>query len=257
MSRKLMGFALAMTLAVAAEPEFDVASIKLANPSAPQPGRLANMKGIIQTRPGLLSTRSATLKELIEGAFSLENYQVTGGPQWVDSARFEVQGKPATGASRKQLLSMLQLLLADRFKLAFHRETKELPIYALVAVKSGPKFRPLAANEAPCWPACAGQAGVLNHLRQSDLPTLASYLTRLGADRPVIDKTGLTGNFALDLNMERIMAAVPQESAIPMNQRIFAATVDDMQDELGLRLVPAMAPVEILTIDHVERPTEN
>jgi uncharacterized protein (TIGR03435 family) len=115
----------------------------------------------------------------------------------------------------------------------------------------------VSATEASCWPGCASSPGKLNHLRQRDLASLSAFLTRLGADRPVIDKTGLTGNFALDLNMERIMAAAAQEGGPPTNERIFAATVDDMQDELGLKLVPAKAQVEILTIDHVERPTEN
>jgi uncharacterized protein (TIGR03435 family) len=96
----------------ASTPQFEVASIKLASPSAPRPGRLTRMEAIIETSPGLLSARNATLKELIEGAYSLENYQVTGGPEWMDSARFEVQGKPAGAASRQQLLLMLWPLLA-------------------------------------------------------------------------------------------------------------------------------------------------
>ena len=137
------------------------------------------------------------------------------------------------------------------------RGTRELAINALVVAKNGPKFHPLSANEAPCQPGCEGSPGKLNHLRLPDLAFLSTYLTRLGGDKPVIDRTGLTGKFALDLDMERIMATVAQEGAQPTNQRIFDATVEDIQDELGLMLVPARAQVEVLIIDHVERSTAN
>jgi bla regulator protein BlaR1 len=91
----------------ASTPRFEVASIKIAGPSAPQHGRLTRMEALIETSPGLLNARNVTLRQLIEGAHSLDNYQVIGGPEWVDSARFEVQGKAAGGANRQQLLLML------------------------------------------------------------------------------------------------------------------------------------------------------
>jgi len=97
-----------------------------------------------------------------------------------------------------------------------------------------------------------------DHLRQKDLPSLATYLTRLGADTPVIDKTGLTGYFGLDLDMSKIMEEAAQSGGgSPTNTSLFEATVNAIQDELGLRLVSTKAPVEILVIDHVEKPPEN
>ena len=230
--------------------QFEVASIKPASPSAPQPGRLTRIEAIIGTSPGLLTARSATLKELIEGAYSLENYQVMGGPEWVDSMRFEVQGKAAGTAGRQQLLLMLQPLLADRFTLRFHREIKQMAVYALTVAKGGARFQ-----TAKAWP--DSQPRPLNHLGYNvDMAWLAAYLTHLGSDMPVIDKTGLAGRYDLDLDMEKIMAATGEDSGNRSISGLFQATVDAMEG-IGLRLVRTEAPVEALVVDHAERPSRN
>lgn len=241
--------------APASQPRFEVASIKAADPAALRPGRLGSVQ--VVTSAGRLTARNAKLTELIKGAYALEDYQVSGGPAWIYSARFDVEAKSSERASRDQLLLMLRALLAGRFKLASHRETKELAVYALVAAKNGPKFRALNADEASCWPGCAASPGKINHLRLRDLPSLATYLERLGSDRPVIDKTGLTGYFALDLDMAKIMEEAAQSGGPPTNGSIFDATVSAMQDELGLKLTPTKAPIEILVIDHAQKPSEN
>jgi len=240
---------LAQSRAVSA-PQFEVASIKLANTSAPRPGR---MGAHIDTSPGQLSARNATLKELVEGAYALENYQVTEGPGWIDSARFDVQAKPAGASTREQLLSMLRPLLADRFKLAFHRETKELPVYALVVAKGGPKFQ-----KPKPWPESAPRP--VNHLGYNvDMAWLAKYLTRFGSDMPVIDKTGLAGNYDLDLDMEKISAGAAADTGgtPPSIGSVFQATVNAIEDQLGLKLVRTKAAVEVFVIDHAERPSQN
>jgi uncharacterized protein (TIGR03435 family) len=252
-ARIAVGILLLQTLEV--QPRFEVASIKPADPAAPRPGRLGAVQ--VVTGAGRLTARNAKLTELIKGAYTLEDYQVSGGPAWIDSARFDVDAKSASGAGRDQLLLMLRALLADRFKLAVHRETRELAIYALVVAKGGPKFRALNADEAACWPGCAASPGKTNHWRQRDLPSLATYLTRLGSDRPVIDKTGLAGHFALDLDIETIMQEAAQNGGPPANVSIFEATVNAIEDELGLKLTPTKAPIEILVIDHAEKPSAN
>jgi uncharacterized protein (TIGR03435 family) len=238
-----------------AQPRFEVASIKASNPSAPHPGRLGAVQ--VVTSPGRLTARNAKLTELIKGAYALEDYQVSGGPGWIDSARFDVEAKSTDSTNRGRLLLMLRTLLAERFKLATHRETKELAIYALVVAKNGPKFHALKADEAPCWPGCAGTPGKTDHLRQKDLPSLATFLTRLGSDRPVIDKTGLTGYFELELDMSKIMETAQSGGGPPTNEGMFEAAVSAIQDELGLKLAPTKGPVEILVIDHAEKPSEN
>jgi uncharacterized protein (TIGR03435 family) len=202
----------------------------------------------------LLTARNATLKQLIRAAYALENYQISGGPGWIDSVRYDVDAKSTDGANRDRLLPMLRALLADRFQLTFHREKKELPVYNLVVAKGGPKFQALKTVAGPA-------PGKTNHLRMKDLPSLATYLTRLSTDEPVFDKTGLKGQFDLDLDMSKIMEEAQQSGgeAGPdaMLARIFDATVNALQDELGLKLAPARAPVEIFVIDSAEKASAN
>ena len=99
------------------------------------------------------------------------------------------------------------------------------------------------------------EAAPLNRLRQRDLPSLARYLTRLGAGKPVIDRTGLTGSFKIELDVQKIMGAALEGGGPPSNDNIYRATVDAMQDQLGLKLTSVRGPVDVLVIDHVERPT--
>jgi uncharacterized protein (TIGR03435 family) len=243
----------------APSPRFEVASIRPSNPSAPHPGRLGAVQ--VVTTPGRLTARNASLKELIEGAYGVEDYQISGGPKWIASPGFDVEAKSDGPADRAQLLLMLQSSLADRFKLAVHRETREILVSALVAGKKGPNFRRLTPNEASCWPLCPG-SGKINHVRYRDLPSLAAYLTHLGSwpgwsGRPVIDRTGLSGDFDIDLDMSKIMAAATEESAPPTNASIYDATVTFIEDNLGLKLQPQKAPIAILVVDRVEKPSGN
>ena len=234
---------------------FEVASIKAADPSAPQRGRMGSLH--LVTTPGRLSARNANLRELTGAAYAVEDYQVAGGPPWMVSIRFDVEAKSADNANRNQMLPMLRQLLADRFKLVLHRETRELAIYALTVAKNGPKFQTLKPNRESCWPACVDMPAPTNHWRERDLPSLAAYLTRLGADRPVIDKTGLKGEFALDLNMEKVFADAAQNGGPATSASMFEAAANAIQAELGLKLVATKAPIEILVIERAERPSEN
>jgi uncharacterized protein (TIGR03435 family) len=233
-------------------PAFAVASIKRADAFAERPGRLGSVN-VVMT-PGRLIARNASLKDLIRDAYSLDDYQVFGGPMWISSERFDVDARGV--GPREQLLFMLQTLLKERFKLAVHHESKELAIYALVVDKGGPKFRPLDATEQECYPMCREPAP-LNRLRQRDVPSLARYLTRLGAEKPIVDRTGLTGSFKIELDVQTIMNAALERGGPPSNENIYRATVDAVQDELGLKLRSVRSPVDVLVIDHVERPTPN
>jgi uncharacterized protein (TIGR03435 family) len=178
------------------------------------------------------------------------------------SARFDVEGRADGPAGRDQLLLMLRSLLAERFKLTAHREMKDLPIYALTVGKNGPKFHALKPADAACFPLCAG-AVKTNHMRYKDLPSLAAYLTRLGTwpgepGRPVIDKTGLRGDFDIDLDIAKIMEAIGDSGgAPPTNASIYDSTVSFVEDQLGLKLEARRAPVDVLIIDHAQKPSEN
>jgi uncharacterized protein (TIGR03435 family) len=233
--------------------QFDAASIKPA--SVPEPGRAAKAMGMaarIDATPGRLSVQTATLQDLIDAAYGIEGYQVSGGPAWVNSVRFAVEAKSAESANREQLLLMLRPLLTDRFQLSFHRETRQLAVYALVVAKNGPKFQRVKTGTESA-------RTKTNRLgRNVDLAWFARFLTRFGSDKPVIDKTGLTGNFDLDLDMDKIlMPAAEAAGGNPSSEAVFEGMVNALNDQLGLKLVSTKAPIEVFVIDHAERPSGN
>lgn len=141
-------------------PEFEAASIKLFEPR-PVPGQRGLMKTgggpCTSPNPGLLLCQGTSLRGLVAGAYGLPNYRVFG-PDWLDSARFEIEAKIPHGATREQVNQMLQKLLADRFHLTAHRETREIQQYALVVDKSGPKFKEFKGPAAPAPAAGADTA---------------------------------------------------------------------------------------------------
>jgi uncharacterized protein (TIGR03435 family) len=247
----LMSGSAAVAQAPPSPPRFEVASIKPTASTALRGGRLSSPP--ITTRPGVLNAHNASLLQLIRGAFALESYQISGGPAWIDSAGFDVDAKSADPANRDQLLLMLRTLLTDRFHLAFHQDKKPITVWALVVIKGTSKLRPAA-------PASDGGRAPRDHLRLQDLPSLATYLTRLSPDQPVLDQTNLTGSYLLDLDIAKISAEASQAAGNdqgPSLQHMFDATANYLQNELGLKLTPAKAPVDLLMIDHAEKPTAN
>jgi uncharacterized protein (TIGR03435 family) len=249
---------------------------------------------------GRFIAENVSLKLLMEHAYGIRDFQISGAPAWFDSEHYDVQakpeesGKPAnqdpmkmTEEQRQQqeerLKQMVQSLLADRCKLAFHRETKELPIYALTVANGGPKLQEVKKEDIvqpgppPNGPKPGGPdvpykgrmmrmgRGQING-QQVPLQFLADTLSRqLG--RTVLDETGLKGiyNFNLQWTPDESQGqmfkgapdgkepgdgAPPPESSGPS---VFTA----IQEQLGLKLESQKGPVEIFVIDHVERPTEN
>jgi uncharacterized protein (TIGR03435 family) len=184
---------------------------------------------------------------------------ITGGPPWVRSERFAIQalmpeGSPdyTTGqfmnGEAPQLEIMIKNLLADRFRLTVHRETKEVPGYTLVVGKNGPRLRPATERDTP--PASAQRGATPSASRRVYMRTNMTYIAlMLGVitHRPVVDRTGLTGEFILDLEFAPDDAP-PGESSAPS---VFTA----VQEQLGLKLESAKVPAEVIAIDHVERPT--
>jgi uncharacterized protein (TIGR03435 family) len=219
-------------------------------------------------------------------AYQVRDFQISGGPDWIDSTHYDIDAETAYKPAPKEWLqtmqSLLQTLLEDRFKLKLHRETKELPVYVLTVVKGGPKFQ--QSKEKSCttfnWVRSSpppGQStsihcGVveltnsqLNHTLEAagvsitgvsrETPSLMTFLTR-ELDRLVFDKTGLKGLFDFYLEWNRAATAAFLSSGTPddfNNPSIFTA----LQNQLGLKLESEKGPVEILVIDHAEKPTEN
>jgi uncharacterized protein (TIGR03435 family) len=219
-----------------ATPEFEVASIHRSDPD--HVGFQAYF-----LPGGKFTAMTAPLKNLVGFAYQLREHQVTGGPGWIDTEPFDISAKADAPANDDQLHQMVQALLADRFQLKFHRETKEQPVYTLVLAKSGPKLKEVKTVGRGVG---IGMRGRLNG-NGADMETLASVLsTRLG--RSVVDRTGLKGfyDFVVTWTPDEVQPDTPGPS-------LFTA----LQEQLGLKLESSKGPVEILVIDHVEKPTEN
>ena len=220
---------------------FDAASVKASAPGAggaSWAGRGPQL--IIQNYP---------LRDIILGAYGLRSYQLAGGPDWIDSTRFDIVGRAPEGVPRDT--AMLRTLLTDRFRLKTHTETRQIPVYSLVLARDDRRFGPQLRPSTLDCAVTRCTASVLSGKIQTNgysMAQLAQLLTG-NVDRMVIDRTGLTGVYDLEL------AWTPDTGAAEAVTRdapvLFTATVE----QLGLKLQPAVGPVDVLVIDLVERPT--
>jgi uncharacterized protein (TIGR03435 family) len=171
--------------------------------------------------------------------------------------KYDVQASADHSVPRAEMLRMLQSLLAERFKLRIRRETRELPIYALVINKGGPRLQ--SNQEQLPWNLTRAEGneqhrGRVNHLtfENESMPDFAAVLsTLLAVGRFVVDKTGLSGIYDFELNF------TPSDLPGPSTDSDAPSVFTAIQEQLGLRLEPQRAPVEFLVIEHVERPDEN
>jgi uncharacterized protein (TIGR03435 family) len=277
-------------VALAEGPTFEVATIK---PSAPQEMNRIMMRergGPGTPDPGQYSAENQPLSRLLMRAFGVHSYQIAG-PAWINSERFDVTAKVPPGTTKEQFQTMLQNLLAERFKLKLHKETKESQVYALVVGKGGvkmkeaPKLDPAeAADQPPPGPPQMGKDGrpVMskggrgmmmmmgpNGLKmqgaRTSLPQLADFLSNQ-VGRPVFDETGLQGDyeFTLEFSPEGLamggMGKMPPPGGGPegasseSGPTLFTA----VQEQLGLKLDPRKGPVDLIVIDGGDRnPVEN
>jgi uncharacterized protein (TIGR03435 family) len=221
--------------------EFEVASIK---PTATKDGSFA----VDYLPGGRFSARNVTVKVLLQDSYALQDYQISGGPDWITSAGFDIQARAAAGTGelpREQVRQMVQALLADRFHLAVHREIRQLPVYALVVGKTGPRLQ-AAGSSGGQTKTMLGQLIV----QKMSMTTLANILA-LDLKRPVRDETALKGEFAFTLEWTR---GLSDSDAGPSSRpSLFTA----VQEQLGLKLESAKGPVQVLVIDSVERPSGN
>jgi uncharacterized protein (TIGR03435 family) len=228
-----------------ATPSFEV-SIK---PSNPDQRRGHSFQG------NRLRFTNIALNDLIAFTYEVHPKQAIGTPPWAGTDKFDVEVKPEGEGmpSGKQWQGMLQKLMADRFKLAFHREKKELFVYVLSVGKTGPKLTKGDPNGVPTL-----DFGVLGslHATNATMPDFTQMMQAIALDRPVVDQTGLEGRFDFDLNWQpddsqfaRLEARIPPLAGAPP---LYTA----IQEQIGLKLDAAKAPVEILVIDHVEKPSE-
>jgi len=234
--------------------EFDVATIKSTAPDW-KAGRFIRMEG------AEFVARNHTLKTLVAAAYNLTPRIIAGGPGWIDSDHYDILAKPP-GELRPNLaeqMSMLRKLLSDRFQLKFHREPKELPVYALTIAKNGPKLKELPASPdpPPALLITLAPTGASIPGRNASMGDLASVLQRAALDRPVLDRTGLSARYDFDLqwtpNESQFGGIAPGENAQSTHPDLFVA----IQQQLGLRLEATRGAVRMLVIETVERPSEN
>jgi uncharacterized protein (TIGR03435 family) len=265
-------------LGQATRPKFEVASIRMAEgPGVP----------LMRPLPGRL-TANASLRVLIQGAYQMQPFQIVGGPEWIGSEQYDVDAKTADRPDEGQMLRMLQTLLEDRFQLRIHRESREMPVYALVAARGGLNLQspqdgscveerellgPLADPAAPMQPPGQGAAptsrcGALNlmlelggaRLRGSQVPMaeLARVLSR-ALGRTLIDRTGFSGVFDVNLLFlpDDTTAGLPPPPPGAVLAGTASPSLSSAVQQLGLRLESTKGPVEVIVIDHVERPSPN
>jgi uncharacterized protein (TIGR03435 family) len=218
---------------LAAQPlSFEVATVKPNDP-ARNPGVTSgySMNGNILQIVG-------SLDALIRYAYDVEDTQISGGPQWIDRDIYEVNAKMPAKAIPAQLKQMMQSLLAERFQLTIHRETRQLPIYSLVVAKGGSKLHPPDENVTGSSWGATSMRGTM------DIASFAGHLTS-SEHRTVVDNTGLKGYWKFDLHW------AADDSTTEAS--LFTA----IQEQLGLKLESTKGPVQVLVIDRAEKPSEN
>jgi uncharacterized protein (TIGR03435 family) len=233
----------------AVRPEFEAASIK---PSVSGRGGAGSIRDL---KPGSLTYTDRNLFEYIRLAYGVEPYQVTHGPAVSLAERYDIVAKAAGPVPVSQVKLMLRSLLVDRFKLTIHRETRVLSVYILTVAKGGPRFQ---ASEDDGPMSAAPKNGSLQY-RRTTMAYLAgsvfSNLPSLGC--PVVDRTGLDGIY--DFSLKLFDPASANGETGPKGDML--RQIDDglsaSLKDLGLKLESQKSPVEILVIDHVERPSEN
>jgi len=228
----------------AASPQFEVASVK--------PGSAdSSTSSGINTGHGKLDAHNVTLKRCIVGAYSVGPQQISGGPEWLDVDRFEILAKADQPIDDDAaLMVMLQHLLAERFKLVLHTETRTVSAFVLEVAKNGPKLEKAVAGESSTNTS-TGRTGVTLDARNTDMDLFARVLAR-NADLPVLNRTELAGIFNFKLHWTPASTR-PADAAAMEGPSLFTA----IQEQLGLRLRAQKAPVEVLVIDHVEKPSGN
>ncbi len=243
--------------------QFEVTSVR--------PNDSGETERYVRPAPGRLSIRNMTLKGLVTVAYGIREFQLAGGPGWIDSETYDIEATADSRATPQQLIgAMLELVLKERFKLSVHREARQLPVYVMTVAKTGLNLQRSPAVTClpfdPANPPLPGDPGrnpkemcgsiglgltVLN-AKQATMSALAMAFSQL-LGRTVVDRTGLTGEFDGRLIFAPTGFVPNGVSIDPALPNIFTA----VQEQFGLKLESGNGPVEIVFIDQVEKPTEN
>jgi uncharacterized protein (TIGR03435 family) len=245
---------LAVTLLAQQAPRgFDVSSIKPSPPGNTRPP-------LVGYPAGRLTTVNASLLFVIRFAYDLRDDQILNAPGWLASTLYDIEAKASNDVpfqsgpeGARQIRLMTQVLLAQRFKFAAHQETRQEPVYRLTIAKGGAKVKATEDKPGPI----TSRPGRLTG-ESVTIPVLIKLLTG-PAGRPIIDETGLTAryNFELKYGPEMTPGGVAVGPDAPPSDPNAPSIFTAVREQLGLRLDPSRGPVEVLVIEHVERPSEN
>jgi len=239
------------SLAFAQTPTFEVASVKI------------HKGGVGTTReiePGKIRFLNITLGEFIMMAYGVKRYQIAG-PDWAvnnaSSDRYDIVAKSAGSGTPGQVRQMIGPLLSERFQLQFHREMRELPVFALTVAKGGPKFKEGDGGESSAYPDGKGGISFKNYSMEA-LATLLSNMPAVG--RAVVDRTGLGGKYTFAANLsDATPGAIDIKKSIGADEDpVSSPILSNLQLQLGLKLDAVKVPLEMIVIDHAEKtPTED
>jgi uncharacterized protein (TIGR03435 family) len=231
-----------------ADPDWDVVSVKARDPNEPSNSQSTGMKG----RQYTMTNR--TVETMLLFAYGMNKTQLVGGPSWIEKDRWDVQGVPNIPGhpNLKQAQILTRKVLEERFGLKVHKETKEMAVYAISVAKGGEKMSRSVGdpNGGPDYNESSNSTQVTMSMTNISMgefaPDLGDFL-----DRPAVDQTGLTGRYDFQLKWTSDESRAPTDSTAPPG--LFTA----IQQQLGLKLEPAKAPVELLIVDAVQRPSAN
>ena len=239
------------------KPSFEVASLKR------NADKLLTMSGLMPSPGGRVSVKASTLKGMLQSAYRVKGREIVGGPDWIDTERYDIEAKAAEDVPwEPQLRLMFQSLLAERFQLKLHQETRQMPIYELSTAKNGLKLTKSTVGDcAKANGPCGGFATKVGRIwgQRGTLSQLSESLSAI-TDRPVVDRTGQSDYYDVMLEW------VPDESQF---QEFGAGAYKNVASdpsgpslvtalqELGLRLVPSKGSVDVIVIDSVQKATTN
>jgi uncharacterized protein (TIGR03435 family) len=231
-----------------ADPDWEVVSVKAHDPNDPNNAQAMTTKGrqvIISNRP---------LVGMLLFAYGMHKKEIAGAPGWMETERWDVEGLPDVPGepSLKQMQSLIRKLLEERFGLKVHKESKELAVYAITVAKGGEKLTTSGGDPNGTPFENENSNGGVVTMRMTNM-SMVEFAPDLGyfLDRPAVDQTHLTGRYDFQLKWTADESKAPPDGTAPPG--MFTA----IQEQLGLKLEPAKAPVDVLVIDKVERPSAN
>jgi uncharacterized protein (TIGR03435 family) len=244
-------------MAADADPSFEVATIKPNDSAGASMQQLTMMKRDFKVVNG-------SLGDLIAFAFDVQMKQIVGGPSWMDHDRYDIAAVPDVEGqpSLQQARGMLRKLLADRFKLTFHNEKREMAAFVLTVGKNGQKLTPTQlTGPLPGMGMGPGVGGIAMHVSNATLTEFAGFLQMVVLDKPVVDQTGVKGKYDLNITFapddSQFNGHPPKLPAATDGTEVAPNLFEAVQQQVGLKLAAEKTAVGVIAIDHVEKPSAN